>query len=139
MFMSYTIYVEVLDNYIKELDTELKIDVFNIKDVQLKLPSTKHKWVARLIRHKQQIRVLEKQRAEYKSLVIATAAKSSPVRLTEMVSSRLADSNEAIKEFDQKIKDQELIVEFLEKTEKILSATSFDLRNITEIMKLEQT
>ena len=35
------------------------------------------------------------------------------------------------------IDDQELIIEFLEKTEKVFTSLSFDIKNIIEIMKME--
>ena len=43
-----------------------------------------------------------------------------------------------MKEINQKINDESLIVEFLEKTEKTFSSISFDIKNIIEIMKMEQ-
>ena len=35
------------------------------------------------------------------------------------------------------IDEQELIIEFLEKTEKVFTSLSFDIKNIIEIMKME--
>ena len=37
-----------------------------------------------------------------------------------------------------KINEEKLIVEFLEKIEKIFSSLTYDIKNIIEIMKLEQ-
>ena len=37
----------------------------------------------------------------------------------------------------RRIDEQELIVEFLEKTEKTFSSLSFDIKNIIEIIKME--
>ena len=35
------------------------------------------------------------------------------------------------------IKEQRLCIEYLEKVERILSSMTFDIKNLTEIMKLE--
>jgi hypothetical protein len=43
-----------------------------------------------------------------------------------------------MKEISEKISNEELIIEFLEKTEKTFSAVGFDIKNIIEIMKMEQ-
>ena len=40
-------------------------------------------------------------------------------------------------ELQHQIDDQELIIEFLEKTEKTFTSLSFDIKNIIEIMKME--
>ena len=40
-------------------------------------------------------------------------------------------------ELQHKIDDQELVIEFLEKTEKTYTSLSFDIKNIIEIMKME--
>ena len=44
--------MEQLEQYIKEMGEDVDLDEFNLKDVQLKLPALKHKWVGRLIRAK---------------------------------------------------------------------------------------
>ena len=41
--------MELLAKYIDEINKDLVVTDFNIKDIQLKLPSRKHFWVARLI------------------------------------------------------------------------------------------
>ena len=42
--------MELLEQYIKEMGVDVELDEFNLKDVQLKLPALKHKWVGRLDR-----------------------------------------------------------------------------------------
>jgi hypothetical protein len=45
----------MLEEYIKELSEDLKIDELNLKDYQLRLPALKHKWTGRCIRLKANI------------------------------------------------------------------------------------
>ena len=63
----------LLERYVTEMEQDLKVDAFNIKEVQLRLPAIKHKWTARLIRHKIEINTLtkdkEKKRKEKKELL----------------------------------------------------------------------
>ena len=47
---TYAFNMEQLEQYIKEMGEDVDLDEFNLKDVQLKLPALKHKWVGRLIR-----------------------------------------------------------------------------------------
>ena len=42
-----------------------------------------------------------------------------------------------INEINEKIEELELIVEYLEKAEKIFNSTTYDLKNAIELMKME--
>ena len=54
--------MDILERYIKEIEEDLKIDEFNIKDASLRSPGRKHFWVSRLIHHKRSLLSLENQR-----------------------------------------------------------------------------
>ena len=43
-----------------------------------------------------------------------------------------------IAEINEEIEELELIIEYLEKAEKIFSSTTYDIKNAIELMKLEQ-
>lgn len=129
----------MLDAYIKELEEDLKIDELYLKEYALKLPGIKHKWAGRLIRHKLEISNLKKDKDKLKSTLVKKLNETSPVKLTMPVLEKTAESASEIKDFDTKIKELELVVELLEKAEKTLSSTSYDVKNILEIIKLETT
>jgi hypothetical protein len=129
--------MEQLENYIKEMGVDVELDEFNLKDVQMKLPALKHKWVGRLIRHKGDlercISVKDKIIKEIAQEVIDTAT----YQVTLPTAMKAAEKHSRVKDINEKIKEHRLIVEFLEKGERIFSGMSFDIKNITEIMKLE--
>jgi len=129
----------VLDAYIKELEEDLKIDELYLKEYALKLPGIKHKWAGRLIRHKLEISNLKKDKDKLKATLVKKLNETSPVKLTMPVLEKTAESASEIKDFDARIKELELVVELLEKAEKTLSSTSYDVKNILEIIKLETT
>ena len=54
--------MEILERYIKEIEDDLKIDEFNIKEASLKSPGRKHFWTSRLIHHKRNLLTLENQK-----------------------------------------------------------------------------
>lgn len=126
-----------LEEYIKEMGVDVELDEFNLKDVQMKLPALKHKWVGRLIRHKgESSRLIETRDRAIKEIaqeIIDTAT----YQITLPTAQKAAEKHSRIKTLDENIKEQKLIVEFLEKSERIFSSMSFDIKNITEIMKLE--
>ena len=43
-----------------------------------------------------------------------------------------------ISEINEQIEELELVIEYLEKAEKIFNSTTYDLKNAIELMKMEQ-
>jgi hypothetical protein len=129
----------LLEDYIKELENDLKIDELTLKEYQLKLPGIKHKWAGRYIRHKLELNGLKKKRERIKKAVVDQVQEQSPVKLALPVIERTAEKHSEIVEIDSQMKQVELTVELLEKAEKTLSSASYDIKNLIEIIKLETT
>ncbi len=129
--------MKVIDQYIKEIEKDLIVDQFNIKDVSMKTPSRKHYWVSKLIGHKRQIINLKAERYDLKRKIVEDIRVQSPVKVTIPVAEKTAWNHPDMIDIQNRIEEQELIVEFLEKTEKTFSSLSFDIKNIVEIIKME--
>lgn len=130
--------MSLLDQYISEIEKDLQINEFNLKDSSMRTPSRKHYWVSKLIKHKRNLYKLEKERDNLKKDITQKIIKESPVKVALPVAEKASLNHESIKEVQSKINDEKLIVEFLEKTEKVFSAVGFDIKNIIDIMKMEQ-
>lgn len=127
-----------IDQYVSEIEKDLIINEFNIKDVSMKTPARKHYWVSRLIKHKKELYNLEKEKSEIKKKVIKELLEQSPVKITVPVAEKASINHISMVQIDEKINNETLIIEFLEKTEKIFSSVSFDISNIVKIMQMEQ-
>lgn len=127
-----------MDQYIDEIEKDLQINEFNLKDSSMKTPARKHYWVSKLIRHKRNLLSLRQQRDIIKKEVVKKIIEESPVKVTVPVAEKASYRHDKMVEISQKINEEELIIEFLEKTEKTFSAVGFDIKNIIEIMKMEQ-
>ena len=129
--------MEILDKYTKELEEDTKINMLNLRDAQMRLPGIKHRWASRLINHKMEI-------SKTKSLIIkakdAIIDKQMDGKITMSRPSleKKAESNDIVIRLRKKVKQEEFIVMYLEKVEQILRSMTFDIKNITEILKLEQ-
>jgi hypothetical protein len=130
--------VSLLDQYIDEIEKDLQINEFNLKDSSMRTPARKHYWVSKLIRHKKNLLSLKQLRDSIKKEVVQKIIEESPVKVTIPVAEKASYKHEKMLEISKKINDEELIIEFLEKTEKTFSAVGFDIKNIIEIMKMEQ-
>ena len=129
----------MLEEYIKELEADLKINELNLKDYQLRLPALKHKWAGRLIRHKLEVVQFTKNLDALKRVLIEETQRSAQVKLTLSALTQAGESRKEYIEYKKSIEEKKLIIELLEKTEKTLSSTTFDIKNLIEIMKLETT
>lgn len=130
--------MELLERYIQEITNDLKIDELNIKDVQMRLPARKHFWVARLINHKIELERLKSKRDKTRKLVMDSLAQTTPVKMSVSGLQGAVDASDEIKTMNLKIRELELVIELLEKTEKNFSSCTYDIGNIIKIMQLEQ-
>lgn len=130
---------KVLEQYSKELTDFCVINEFTVKEKQLQLPAFKHLFVGRLIRHKIYANKLKSQKEKLRAELAHAAAKVSPVSLDFSKVEKAMDSNEKIVDLNNQIYYNTLIIEYLEKVEKVLSSITYDIKNIVEIMKLETT
>lgn len=130
--------MELIERYKEEIGKDLVINEFNIKDVQLKLPSRKHFWAARLIDAKITHFKLVKRKKSLKESIAKRIINEAPVRVTQQTAEIAAESSDELQNITIEIKDYEFVIEYLEKVEKIMSGMGFDIKNILEIMKMEQ-
>ena len=132
-------YNEIFEKYVSELNQDVALDQFNLKDSQLGLPGKKHKWSGRLIRHKIELSKIVNSRDTRVKEIANQIKDRSPTPLTDISVNRIAVKHESIVEIDDSIQQLKLIIEFLEKTEKTLSSMTFDISNIVKLITLETT
>ena len=91
------------------------------------------------MRHKVEVKDLRRTKED---LIITLASKlmsESPVKVAANLAEKKVSKVDSVLQIDQKIKDIYILIEYLEKVEKIFSSMTFDIKNVTEIMKLETT
>jgi len=130
--------MELLDKYKKELDEDIKINVVNIRDLQMSLPGIKHKWATRLINHKIEINKINSLVIKAKNVIIENQTKNPNVTLSKPSLEQYAEKHETIIRLKTKIEDEKFIVMYLEKVERILNSVTYDIKNLVDILKLEQ-
>jgi hypothetical protein len=124
--------------YTQQVAEDLKCSSLNIKEAQMLLPSKKHFWVARLIEQKVSLTNLKKKKDKLVKALIENKQTNSPVALSKLNLEKMCQANDTVDKLTEEIKETEMIVEYLEKVEKIFSAMTYDYKNIVELMKMEQ-
>lgn len=132
--------------YSEELQKDTNIDELNLSQAAYVLPAIKHKWVARLIVAKSQIRSLEKKKVSLQEEFFEKAKNSSSANNLKLSSiaierSVLNDTNfkNFINKIDEEIEDTRLLVLYLEKVEVIFKNMTYDIKNIIDLNRLETT
>ena len=132
--------MDLLSKYNEEIIEDAKIDQLNILEKQLMLPAIKHKWVARLIEQKRNKVMLDRKKKELKEQVFSKlTADGIPTGIPQAAINKKVESSEIVRKIDEDLKDVDLIIEYLEKVEKIFSSITFDIGNATKLMVLETT
>ena len=129
--------MSMLEAYLKEMEKDVVFDDFTIKETQMKLPAIKHKWVGRLVRHKQELHGKESEYNNFKRRLIKEARENSTYQVTEPALEKIVVKHEKLVNRLEDIDDLKLLIEFLEKAEKLFNGMSFDIKNLIEIMKME--
>lgn len=127
----------IFDKYNAEITEELDLSDFNIKDIQMRLPAIKHKWVSRMIQQKIELNKLKKMKLEAIDAVSQTLRKTNNVLLSDSALAKQAEKNDTIQRIILKMEECELLIEYLEKVERLCNGTTYDIKNLVDIKKLE--
>jgi len=131
--------VSLFEKYEQEIKKYVTVDEFNMKQIQMDLPATRHYWVGRLMFHKQEINKLKKLRKQAQIKITEKMQEESPIGLSAKTVYAASDNHPIIVKIDEQIVENELLVEYLTKIESNFRSISFDLKNLIEITKLETT
>lgn len=129
--------MQLLEKYQKEAEEDAKIDPTIIHDKQMMLPSIKHKWVARLIRSKYDLKKLERERQSTIDDVVQQLKTKSKIGISEPSLIAAARKHHDVARIDDKTEELELVIQYLEKLEKLFSSMTWDYKNVVELMKME--
>tara|TARA_R110002051_G_scaffold317566_1_gene398886 strand:+ start:8 stop:403 length:396 start_codon:yes stop_codon:yes gene_type:complete len=130
--------MELLRKYIEDITKDLQLDDFNIKESQMRLPARKHFWVARLMEAKIKRNSLFRDKKRLKKEVVKKVILDSPVRISQSAAESAAERHESISKLNESISEQDVIIEYLEKVEKIMGHMHWEIKNIIDINKMEQ-
>lgn len=125
--------MELIERYKLELEIDTNVDETNIKEVQLKLPGIKHKWVARLIQAKADLYKLQQVRSK----ALEKIKIKPPIDLNTKQELSAASKNDIIVKIDAEIVQQEIVIDYLSRVEVIMKSLTYDIKNVIEIMKME--
>tara|TARA_R110000824_G_scaffold8429_13_gene38260 strand:+ start:3978 stop:4382 length:405 start_codon:yes stop_codon:yes gene_type:complete len=127
-----------IDKYAKEMEEDGRITVLNLRDCQMRLPAVKHKWASRLVNHKVELSKTKLLIIRAKEVIIENKLKDNKVTMSRPSLERSAETHETVIKLRNKVRDEEFTIMYLDKVEQIFKSMTYDIKNLVEIMKLEQ-
>jgi division protein CdvB (Snf7/Vps24/ESCRT-III family) len=129
--------VELLKRYQEQYEEFCRLDAFNLEERSRRIPAEKHFWVCRLIDAKILKDKLIKQKSRLKSGIEQKLINESPVRLDKSLMTKIDDSP-SLENINEKIKEQEYLIEYLDLVVRQITYIAQDVKNIVDISRLEQ-
>ena len=130
--------MELLKKYMEDIGQDLVLNDLNLKEQQQRLPARKHFWVGRLIEAKIQRNKLFAKKSKLKKDLVKKVITDSPVRINQASAESAAERYESVANLNDSIKEQDTIIEYLEKVEKILGNMHWEIKNVIDMNKMEQ-
>ncbi len=122
----------------EEIGEDLVLNDLNLKQQQQRLPARKHFWVGRLIDAKIKRNDLITEKRKLKKDLVKKVIEDSPVRINQTSAETAAERYESVVKLNKGIQEQDTIIEYLEKVEKILSNMHWEIKNVIDMNKMEQ-
>jgi len=122
----------------KEISEDLVLNDLNLKQQQQRLPARKHFWVGRLVEAKIKRNDLITEKRKLKKDLVKKVIEDSPVRINQTSAESAAERYESVVKLNKSIQEQDTIIEYLEKVEKILSNMHWEIKNVIDMNKMEQ-
>lgn len=129
--------MELLRKYQQQYEEFCAIDSFNLEDRARRVPAEKHFWVCRLVDAKILRDKLIKQKSRIKSGIEQKLINESPVKMDKSFINMIDDAP-SLENLNEKIKEQEYIIEYLDLLVRQVTYIAQDIKNIVDIARMEQ-
>ena len=94
--------------------------------------------MARLIEAKVERNKLITKKKNLKKQVVKQVIQESPIKITQSAAESAAENHTSLNQLNEGIRERDMVIEYLEKVEKIMSSMGYEIKNIVEIQKMEQ-
>lgn len=126
---------ELLKNYMKQIETDLTFDTGSLEPYVQRVPLRKHFWIARLIEAKLKLKELKETKSQKEAEIIEKTERSMGASKATII--KIIKDTPVIKDLTSKIDELEILIEYLEKVEKVFSQTTYDLKNVIDLKRNE--
>lgn len=130
---------DILSNYIKELNKDVQVTDFNLKEKSLTSSAIWAKWLSYLFLEKENLqRIIDaKQKILTKKMSTQTENNKSLLRLKSI--DKISENDETVKKLNAMFKNTQDCIDFIEKALNILNSFNFNIKNAIDSLKLQMS
>lgn len=128
-----------LGKYYVELSQDLFLNIANLQEKNLRCSSIRAKWLMYLTKEKENRKRVKKSKEELKNALLnKQEIDSNKSILRQKNEDSLLKDNEPLKQLNETIEQLDEVIIFLEYAWNILNDFGYNIKNIIELIKLEQ-
>lgn len=128
----------ILTKYIAELQSDVTLNEYNLREKALLASSMWAKWLGYLQVEKSNLDRIQKAKLMKKNMIASTVKTGDSV-LRMKSEDKMAENDETLQKLNAANKITQDNIDFIERALNILSNFSYQLRNVTEVIKLNLT
>lgn len=128
---------KVLQNYIQELEKDVKLDLANLREKSLMCSSIWAKWLSYLYQEKETAERIQNAKFKIlKSKIKDTSSKDTVSVLRLKTEDKLSENDEKIQKLNKLAKQTADNIDYIERALTILQSFGFNIKNVTDILRL---
>lgn len=128
---------KVLQNYIQELEKDVKLDLANLREKSLMCSSIWAKWLSYLYQEKETAERIQNAKSKIlKSKLKDTSSKDTVSVLRLKTEDKLSENDEKIQKLNSLAKQTADNIDYIERALTILQSFGFNIKNVTDILRL---
>lgn len=124
-----------LNQYVKELQQDVKLNEYNLREKSLMCSSIWAKWISYLFLEKENLsRIAETKQKLLKKKMDSSKMQDSVLRMKS--EDKLSENDENMKKLNAMTKLTQDNIDFIERSLNVLANFGFSIKNTTEVLKL---
>jgi hypothetical protein len=131
--------VQEIEKIRDEYEKDIQFDEFNLREMQLKIPALKSKWSAKLSINEALLYEWKEKRDLVFEAILKEIQDKSDMPLTKTSSEIIVKRDHRYKKVVEKIKTIDIINKFLERIDRNIQSVTWDMKNILDELKIENT
>ncbi len=129
---------QILSNYIKEFNADVKLSEVNLREKSLLCSSIWAKWISYLFLEKDNLqRIVDAKQKILKKRMSESKVQDSILKMKS--EEKIAESDDNIKKLNMLFKNTQDCVDYIERALNVLSSFGFNIKNALDALKLEMT
>ncbi len=127
---------EILQNYINELNNDVQLNEYNLKEKSLLCSSIWAKWISYLFLEKENMqRILDAKAKIIKQKTSTSKINDSVLRMKS--EEKILENDETLQKLNIMYKNTQDCIDYIERSLNLLSNFGFAIKNTTEVFKLQ--